>query len=167
MKWHVPLAHYLEAGATAGAADGSYVAVQPMILPLFGGWSETRCAREVLAGLPKPTGPELVQETFKQIAKPADFVAAWAKFLHDGFLAGSAAEARAAHVQCGGGRRTAGEQIAERRRATDDFEVVFTACPKVDDGRYANNGWLQELPDPITKLTWDNAALISPATARS
>ena len=65
-----------------------------MILPLFGGWSELDLLAKV-AGLPKPHGPELIQETFKQIAKPADFATAWAKFLHDGFLAGSAAKPEA------------------------------------------------------------------------
>ena len=75
-------------GATGAATDGTYVAVQPMILPLFGGWSDNDVLA-VLAGMPKPVGPELVQETFKQIAPAADFDAAWNKFLHDGFQAGS------------------------------------------------------------------------------
>ncbi|HSI15865.1 MAG TPA: TAT-variant-translocated molybdopterin oxidoreductase, partial [Chthoniobacter sp.] len=91
-KWNVPLAHYLEFWGDGRAVDGSYVSVQPMILPLFGAWSELDLLAKV-AGLPKPQGPELIQDTFKEIAKPADFVTAWAKFLHDGFLADSASKA--------------------------------------------------------------------------
>jgi molybdopterin-containing oxidoreductase family iron-sulfur binding subunit len=164
-KWNVPLAHYLEAWGDGRAADGSYVSVQPMILPLFGAWSELDLMAKV-AGLPKPEGPELIQETFRQIAKPADFASAWATFLHDGFLAESAAKP--------GPLAFAGAETAKfvtdslSLYAPDDktFEVVFTACPKVDDGRYNNNGWMQEIPDPITKITWDNAAQISPASAK-
>ena len=88
--WHVPLAHYLETLGRRPRQDGSYTSVQPMILPLYGGWSEIDLLAR-LAGLPKPTGPELVQETFRRSPAPAaDFITAWTKFLHDGFLAGSA-----------------------------------------------------------------------------
>ena len=89
--WNVPRAHYLEYWGDGRSTDGTYVAVQPMILPLFGGWSDNDLLAK-LAGLPKPAGPELVQETFRQLAPgaAADFDAAWNKFLHDGFLEGSA-----------------------------------------------------------------------------
>ncbi|HEV7868125.1 MAG TPA: TAT-variant-translocated molybdopterin oxidoreductase, partial [Chthoniobacteraceae bacterium] len=87
--WHVPLAHYLESWGDGRASDGSYVSVQPMILPLYGAWTELDLLAKV-AGLPKPEGPELVQETFRQVAKPADFSTGWAKFLHDGWIEGSA-----------------------------------------------------------------------------
>ncbi len=87
--WHVPRAHYLEYWGDGRSADGTYVAVQPMILPLYGGWSDNDVLAK-FAGLPKPAGPELVQETFRQIASAeANFDAAWNKFLHDGFLEGS------------------------------------------------------------------------------
>jgi molybdopterin-containing oxidoreductase family iron-sulfur binding subunit len=165
--WNVPLAHYLEYWGDGRATDGSYVSVQPMILPLFGAWSELDLLARI-AGLPKPQGPELVQDTFKENAKPADFVTAWAKFLHDGFLENSAAKVETLTFN----ESAVGQFIADRSStpappsSEDAYEVVFTACPKVDDGRYNNNGWLQEIPDPITKVTWDNAAQISPATAR-
>jgi molybdopterin-containing oxidoreductase family iron-sulfur binding subunit len=162
--WNAPLAHYLESWGDGLAADGSYVSVQPMILPLFGGWSELDLLAK-FAGLPKPAGPELVQETFKAIAKPADFVGAWAKFLHDGFLADSAAKPEALTFDAAAApKAVAGKSLPAL--AEGAYEVVFTACAKVDDGRFANNGWLQEIPDPITKITWDNAAMISPATAK-
>src|SRR5205085_306706 len=89
--WSVPLAHYLESWGDARATDGSYLAVQPMILPLFDGWSEIDLLAKV-AGRPKPEGPELIQETFRELAKPADFNAGWSEFLRNGFLADSSAK---------------------------------------------------------------------------
>src|SRR5207244_10086167 len=82
-SWLAPRAHYLESWGDGRSADGTYVSVQPMILPLYGGWSDLDLLAR-LAGLPKPSGPELVQETFKQVAKGGDFDSAWNKFLHDG-----------------------------------------------------------------------------------
>ncbi|HEY3900180.1 MAG TPA: TAT-variant-translocated molybdopterin oxidoreductase [Chthoniobacter sp.] len=163
--WNVPLAHYLEFWGDGRASDGSYVSVQPMILPLFGAWSELDLLAKI-AGLEKPTGPELVQETFKQIAKPGDFYTAWAKFLHDGFLANSAVKPGALTFDSAASLTFVKERFSTPATGDDVYEVVFTPCSKMDDGRFNNNGWLQEIPDPITKLTWDNAAQISPATAR-
>jgi MoCo/4Fe-4S cofactor protein with predicted Tat translocation signal len=163
-SWQVPLAHYLEAWGDGVATDGSHVSVQPMILPLFGGWSELDVLAK-FAGQKRPTGPELIQETFKQVAQPADFVPAWAKFLHDGFLADSAAKPVALALDGGAIDKLMAEKPAPAADP-DSYEVVFAGDSKLDDGRYANNGWLQELPDPISKQTWDNAAWISPATAR-
>ena len=138
-----------------------------MILPLFGGWSDNDLLAK-FAGLPKPAGPELVQETFKQIAPAADFDAAWNKFLHDGFLAGSSAgtERTLVFPFGGGGDVHRGEGEPHGAAGEGTYEIVFTPDFHTYDGRYNNNGWLQETPDPITKLTWDNAALISPATAK-
>jgi molybdopterin-containing oxidoreductase family iron-sulfur binding subunit len=162
--WHISAAHFLETWSDGRASDGSYVSVQPMILPLFGGWSELDVLARLL-GLPKPQGPELVQETFKAIAKPSDFDAEWNKFLHDGFVANSAPAARALTFDAGSAASFAAENLGAQTPA-DAIEIVFAADTKVEDGRYTNNGWLQELPDPITKLTWDNAALISVTTAK-
>jgi molybdopterin-containing oxidoreductase family iron-sulfur binding subunit len=162
--WHVPAAHYLEAWGDGRASDGSYTSVQPMILPLYGGWSELDLLAAIARGK-KPEGPELVQETYKELFKPNDFVAGWAKFLHDGFVAGEAVEDESLSFNAA----TAADAIKKLSMdvpTEKSLEVVFIACPKVDDGRFNNNGWLQEIPDPMTKLTWDNAALLSPATAR-
>lgn len=164
-KWNVPLSHYLESWGDGRAVDGSYLSVQPMILPLFGAWSAIDLLAR-FAGLPKPQGPELIQETFKLIAKPADFVTAWAKFLHDGFLAESAAKPVPLALNAAVATQLISEKFSPSTLGEDSYEVVFAACQKVDDGRYNNNGWLQETPDPITKLTWDNAAQISPALAK-
>ncbi len=165
VAWHAPLAHYLEAWGDGFAADGSYVSVQPMILPLYGGWSELDVLAK-FAGLKKTDGPELVQETFKQIVKPNDFTAVWAKFLHDGFVAGETPKPVALTLSGEAIGKLVAEKLPIPPLGEDSYEVVFVGDAKVDDGRYANNGWLQELPDPITKLTWDNAALVSPATAK-
>ncbi|MES2573146.1 MAG: 4Fe-4S dicluster domain-containing protein, partial [Verrucomicrobiota bacterium] len=117
------------------------------------------------AGFPKPAGPELIQETFRQIAKPTDFTAAWATFLHDGFLGASAAKPEELAVVASVSSY-AQENFKTPSFDSETFEVVLTSDSKMVDGRHANNGWLQELPDPITKVSWDNVALISPASAR-
>jgi MoCo/4Fe-4S cofactor protein with predicted Tat translocation signal len=162
--WNAPLTHYLETWGDGLAYDGSYVSVQPMILPLFGAWSELDLLAKV-AGRPKPEGPELIQETFQAIAAPKDFIVGWAKFLHDGFLSGSAAKTESLKFNGGAVANLVQGAAPAPALAENTFEVVFIGCSKIDDGRYNNNGWLQEIPDPITKVTWDNAALISPATA--
>jgi molybdopterin-containing oxidoreductase family iron-sulfur binding subunit len=162
--WHVPAAHYLESWGDGRAFDGSLTAIQPMILPLYGGWSELDLLARV-AGHPKPEGPELVQETFRQVAPSADFVTAWPKFLHDGFLADSAAQPESLAVAAAAASADAEGNVPAPAFDEKTWEIVFAACTKVHDGRFANNGWLQELPDPITKQTWDNAAQISPASA--
>ena len=160
VTWHVPAAHYLETWGDARTADGSYVSVQPMILPLYGGWSDVDILSRLL-GQPKPEGPELVQATFRELAKPQDFAAAWNKFLHDGFLANSTLPSRTLFFSID----AATPAVQKAGEFSDTMEVVFTASPNVDDGRSANNGWMQEMPEPVTKLTWDNAAYVSLATA--
>ncbi len=165
--WHVPMAHYLESWSDALTPQGSYLAIQPMILPLLNGWSDLDLLA-VLAGLPKPQGPELIQESFRATAPPGDFATAWSNFLHDGF---------AKHIplnnqppkfngnSAGGVAHTLWNN--ELPPPTKDSpEIVLIASYAMDDGRYINNGWLQELPDPTTKLTWDNAAMMSPKYAR-
>jgi MoCo/4Fe-4S cofactor protein with predicted Tat translocation signal len=161
--WQAPLAHYLESWGDGYARDGSYVSVQPMILPLFGGWSEHDILAK-FAGQPKPAGPELIKETFRQIAKPADFATAWPKLLHDGFVPVSSPVSLTLAADAVG--TLVKDKYPQAVLNGDAFEIVLIADASVDDGRYANNGWLQEFPDPITKLTWDNAAQISPKSAK-
>ena len=159
VQWHVPAAHYLEAWGDGRASDNSILSQQPMILPLYGGWSEIQLLNFIATGK-KSEGLELVQETFKGLARGID-AESWAKFLHDGFLAGSQAERQPLSFNA-----APVAELAATFKSIEGIEIVFVPCAKVDDGRHANNGWLQELPDPITKLTWDNAALISPAMAK-
>ncbi|MBA3273827.1 MAG: TAT-variant-translocated molybdopterin oxidoreductase, partial [Chthoniobacterales bacterium] len=164
--WHIPGAHYLESWGDALTAEGGYLAIQPMILPLFGGISEIELLNGLLGG-PKIEGPELVQETFRATAPPGDFNMAWAQLLRDGF---------AAHVTRADKPPTFNSNAAGGVAHTlwspapmptvDAPEIVLIRSYSVDDGRYINNGWLQEMPDPVTKLTWDNAALMSAAFAK-
>jgi len=165
-RWHVPAAHYLECWGDALTSEGAYLSIQPMILPLFGGLSEIELLNALL-GRPKTEGPELVQETFRATNPPGDFQTAWSRFLHDGF---------ASHVQprdqSSSFNANAAGPFVQNSGALppsptpESPEIVLVGSYAMDDGRYANNGWLQELPAPITKLTWDNAALMSPAFAK-
>jgi molybdopterin-containing oxidoreductase family iron-sulfur binding subunit len=162
-KWHVPQAHYLESWSDARSADGTICAVQPMILPLWGGVNELEILNR-LAGSPEPIGPQLVRDTFAQVANGGDLEAKWTEFLRNGFLTGTAWPEAALAFNAGGATTLAS---AYRPAPSGELEIAFTPSGTIDDGRYANNGWLQETPDFATKVTWDNAALVSPATAKA
>lgn len=164
--WQVPAAHYLEAWGDALTGDGAYLAIQPMILPLFGGMSELDLMNAVL-GAPKVEGPELVQETFRATAPPGDFQTAWSQLLRDGFATHMPVKDKPPTFNSNNAGGVAHTLWTTAPNPTPDApEIVLTRSYNMDDGRYINNGWLQELPDPITKLTWDNAALMSPAMAK-
>ncbi|MEP6604179.1 MAG: TAT-variant-translocated molybdopterin oxidoreductase, partial [Spartobacteria bacterium] len=165
-QWHVPLAHYLESWGDALAADGTYMSIQPMIMPLFGGVSEIEMLNMVL-GRPKVEGPELIQETFRATKPAGDFATAWTKFAHDGFSSQAPVRDRG-NASIAGGAGALAQQLWNSLPAPtpESPEIVFVRDYSIDDGRYINNGWLQELPDPITKLTWDNGALMSPNLAK-
>ncbi len=162
--WAAPAAHYLEAWGDARSYDGTYSSVQPMILPLWNGISQLEVLA-LLAGVPKPAGPELIRETFQGLVTTSGEALdqSWNEFLRQGFLPGSAfppvsLTLNAASVE--------GALRQEAPAAASGTELVFLQSASVDDGRYANNSWLQETPDFETKLVWDNAALVSPADAR-
>jgi molybdopterin-containing oxidoreductase family iron-sulfur binding subunit len=159
--WQVPAAHYLESWGDARSLDGTVCSVQPMILPLWNGIS----AIEILASLAgeKIDGPSAVRATFASYSKDASD-AAWQTFLKNGFAAGTAWPLSAPAFNQGAA--LAAVQSA-KGSASGEFEVVFLRSSSVDDGRYANNSWLQETPDFVTKLVWDNAALVSPADAKA
>ncbi|MGI9086648.1 MAG: TAT-variant-translocated molybdopterin oxidoreductase [Chthoniobacterales bacterium] len=164
--WHVPAAHYLESWGDALTSDGAYLAIQPMILPLFGGVSEIELLNGLLGG-PKLEGPELVQETFRASNPPGDPAAAWSQLLRDGFASHIPQRDKPPTFNSNAAGGIAHNLWASSPAPTPDSpEVVLVRSYAIDDGRYVNNGWLQEMPDPITKLTWDNAALISPAYAK-
>jgi MoCo/4Fe-4S cofactor protein with predicted Tat translocation signal len=165
-NWHVPAAHYLEAWGDALTSEGAYLAIQPVILPLFGGLSEIELMNAML-GAPKMEGPELVQETFRATAPPGDFATAWSRLLRDGFASHVALKDKTPTFNANNAGGVAHTLWAPPPVPTlNSPEVVLVRSYAMDDGRYINNGWLQELPDPITKLTWDNAALMSPVFAK-
>jgi Fe-S-cluster-containing dehydrogenase component len=188
--WHIPEAHFLESWSDVRASDGTVSIIQPLIAPLYGG----RSAHEIVAAL-SDSGPrpayELVRAFWsgegiaprQPVAAPAGrpstppgaggaavpqaapagaavsaFDRDWRRWLHDGVMPNTAFAAKTVSVQAS----AAGGATAP---AAAGLDVVFLPDPSVYDGRFANNAWLQELPKSLTKLTWDNAALVSPATA--
>ena len=161
-RWHVPAAHYLESWGDVRTADGTYSSVQPMILPLWNGCSELDILAKLLS-LPKTDGSELVRETFNKIAKESDGPdQLWSDFLRNGFLP----DTQFPIVDLRFFPDSAAALSEKSSMPAAGLELVFLQSSSVDDGRYANNSWLQETPDFVTKLTWDNAALVSPATAK-
>ncbi|MGC4073202.1 MAG: TAT-variant-translocated molybdopterin oxidoreductase [Nibricoccus sp.] len=160
---HIGATHYLESWGDARTADGTIVAVQPMILPLFNGLTEL----EVLAriGGEVATDPySLVYQTITSLAG-GDSAEVFRKFLHDGVLAGTAFPKASVTTVDNHLGRLLSNVPKFPELSQNNLEVRFTTDQKVDDGRFANNGWLQECPDPITKIAWDNAILISPRLA--
>jgi molybdopterin-containing oxidoreductase family iron-sulfur binding subunit len=166
--WHVPMAHGLEAWGDARAGDGTLLAMQPMIEPLFGG----RNMLEELARLSNfepASAYEIVRRAFRKESgvDAASFEVKWRRFLHEGSAAvGAYPVVKPALRWEAVARAVSSYQPAKEPLSAGNLELVLERDAKVDDGRFANNGWLQELPSPITKLTWGNAALLSPATAR-
>jgi MoCo/4Fe-4S cofactor protein with predicted Tat translocation signal len=183
--WHIPQTHFLEEWSDVRGHDGTVSIIQPLIAPLYGGKS----AHEVVSVLGDggvKTGYDLVRDVWSgkgisNVAPPpppapgapaaptpppapavdpvvqAMFERDWRRWLHDGLMAGTAFAAKTVALQAA--------TPAATPRQPGGVEVVFRPDPSVYDGRFANNAWLQELPKSLTKLTWDNAALIAPATA--
>ena len=160
-EWHIPRAHYLESWGDARALGGTLSVVQPLILPLFGGRSDVEVLGLLASGEDR-RGYDIVRETWKPILAEAEGDTKWNRVLHDGLLAGS----ELPEIVPGAGAPAFAE-LASAGSAAGGIEVVFLPSPSVHDGRFANDAWLQELPDPLTKLTWDNPALVSPKTAES
>lgn len=161
-SWHIPVTHFLEHFADDIAFDGTVSLVQPLIAPLY----ECRSTLQILAQLAsiKETKPyALVNETFKiKFSKNAQ----WEKSIHDGFISGT--EFKSLPMP-----RINAEQIFKAFKEEKNYqptkdkpEFVLVFDRKVLDGRYANHSWLQELPDPITKINWGNALLMSPLLAK-
>jgi molybdopterin-containing oxidoreductase family iron-sulfur binding subunit len=155
--WHVNEAHYLEAWGDTRAYDGTASIVQPLIAPLYNGKSAYELL-SLLAGQAEATGYEIVQGYWKTQHSGGDFDSFWRKSLHDGWIEGTALQPKQIALK----NLAVGTQAA----ATQGIEINFRRDPSIYDGRFANNGWLQELPKPMSKMTWDNPVLISPAMAQ-
>ena len=162
--WHVPAAHYLEFWSDARAYDGSAGIVQPLIAPLYDGHS----AHEIISALTGDAGKsgyDLVRDFWRtqRAEKDRAFETLWETSLHDGVIAGTALPAVSVSLR----PDFASQLPAPSAPASESaLEIVFRPDPTLGDGEFANNAWLQETPKPITRLTWDNAAIIGPATAQ-
>jgi molybdopterin-containing oxidoreductase family iron-sulfur binding subunit len=153
--WQIPEAHFLESWSDARAYDGTASIVQPLIAPLYGG----RSGHELLAAMsdrPERSAYDIIREQWKVDPKND---ANWRQWLHDGVIPDTAFAAKTVTA------RNPQSAILNPQSSPQSFELAFRLDPSILDGRFANNGWLQELPKPVTKLTWDNAILVSPATA--
>ncbi len=154
--WHVPETHYLEAWGDARAFDGTTTIIQPLIAPLYDG----RTPHELLAAMNGDTTSiayDLVRNYWTEQVGAGEIEQFWQISLNNGLVAGSELAPRT---------MTPALQNLPAPTPTDsEHELIFRADPAVWDGRFSNNGWLQEMPRPITRISWDNAALISPRTA--
>lgn len=172
--WHVPASHYLESWADTRSTTGVYTVVQPMIFPLY---PECVSELELLSALLSEEGTLLTGEGEEGAPSPAytvlretfvgladDSEAAWKKLLHDGFLADS--HYQVAELKLDAAAATAAVKAAPKPKE-NELEMIFATDGSIYDGRWIDNGWLQEAPDPISKICWDNVALIAPKTAKA
>ena len=160
----IPAAHYLESWGDARTSDGTLVPVQPLIAPLFGGLTELEVLARI-AGAEETDPHKITRATFEAIAGKGD--RKWDKFLHDGFLADSAADTVLAEFDISTASAAWKKGAKEvTPPAKGDLEVTFFRDHSVDDGRWGNNGWLLETPNPVTRITWDNVLLVSLNTAQ-
>jgi MoCo/4Fe-4S cofactor protein with predicted Tat translocation signal len=159
--WTIPATHPLETWSDARAYDGTVTILQPLIAPLY----EGKSAHEVLAALfgaqGAQTSYDLVRETYAASKDKASFERFWRRSLNDGVVQGTAVGVKNVALKP--------DWIGRLPKAEEPkphvLELAFRPDPTIFDGRWVNNGWLQELPKPQTKLTWDNVAMVSPATA--
>ncbi|MFV2072680.1 MAG: 4Fe-4S dicluster domain-containing protein, partial [Thermoanaerobaculales bacterium] len=166
--WHLPRAHSLEAWGDGRAWDGTLTMRQPLIAPLYGGRSEIEVLSLTLAE-GSVSGHGLVRASLRGSAGTTDFEAFWRRALHDGIVEASGWDPvvpKADPANLATAVDALRALLLTTAPTASHPELVLAADSKIYDGRYANNGWLQELPDAVTKITWDNALLASPATAR-
>jgi molybdopterin-containing oxidoreductase family iron-sulfur binding subunit len=153
-EWHINAAHYLESWSDTRAYDGTATVIQPMIDPLYGG----KTAHDVIQSMldnPDLSAYQAVRKNWQSSLGTGDAEHAWRKILHDGMVGGSAFEPKTVSAKIGDFGASAPSTPA------GTLEVIFRADPNIYDGRYANVGWLQEIPKPVTSMSWDNAALMS------
>jgi MoCo/4Fe-4S cofactor protein with predicted Tat translocation signal len=155
--WHIPQNHFLESWSDARSFDGTISIVQPLILPLYAGKS----AHEILDAMissPGRSDYEIVHDFWNSKNPGDDFEKNWRQALHDGLIANTKLPEKKVSLQA--------IQFQSPKLNSENLEITFRPDATIFDGRFANNGWLQELPKPVTKLVWDNAALISPTLAK-
>jgi molybdopterin-containing oxidoreductase family iron-sulfur binding subunit len=162
--WHIPQQHYLESWGDAASLDGYLGIIQPLILPFYTGLSSIEMLALVVSGEDRK-GYDEVRSTWEEMLNDSGFEKEWRKILHDGLYTRKITD-----VNVRIRTQSVADFIRRHPFPTDaatgqNLEIVFQPAATVHDGRFANNGWLQELPDPVTKITWDNAAIISKETA--
>ena len=164
-KYHIAATHYLESWGDGRTYDGTLVPVQPMTLPLFEGIQEI----ELLARITGSSDTDAyahIQKTFQSFTEESDKERAFNRFLSDGMLKESGFAKAEARFSVNDIRKMVASTEFESAASTkENLEVRIVPDPKIYDGRYNNNGWLQECPDPLTKITWDNVMAISPHLA--
>lgn len=163
--WHIPQTHFLEAWGDVSSIDSVLSVTQPLIQPLYDGKSDVELLHLLATGQDR-RGYELVRETWQEILPQTDWESAWRRVLHDGVFSAPVTIVVPEILGEGVMRALKYYPVETVPPSKERLELVFKPSSHVYDGRYANNGWLLENPDPITKLTWDNAALVSPLTAQ-
>jgi MoCo/4Fe-4S cofactor protein with predicted Tat translocation signal len=156
-QWHINQAHELEAWGDARAYDGTVSIIQPLIAPLYQGKSALEFVA-LLAGQADATGYDLVRAYWQKQHSSADFDSFWRRSLHDGWVQGTAFAPKQVVTK-------ANNLPLATKLDPNAIELNIRRDPTIYDGQFSNNGWLQELPKPMTKLTWDNAVLIGPKMA--
>jgi molybdopterin-containing oxidoreductase family iron-sulfur binding subunit len=163
--WHINNQHYMEMWSDARAYDGTVSIVQPMIDPMYGGHAAHEFIQSMLEE-PDVSAYDAVRANWKAQLSKGDFEFNWRKALHDGWIADTAFTPKSVGAKAS----AQSDEISVQRTATftnlpsDSVEVAFRPDANVYDGRYANVGWMQEIPRPVTNLSWDNAAQMSFAT---
>ncbi len=153
-EWHINGTHYLENWSDARAYDGTATVLQPMIDPLYGGKSAHEVIQSMLED-PDTSPYDAVRKTWQANLGTGDTELAWRKVLHDGMVPGSAYQPKTVSAKIGA------LPVAASSDQDGTVEVIFRADPHIYDGRYANVGWLQEVPKPVTSISWDNVAMMS------
>ena len=165
VEWHVPAAHYLESWGDAMSIDGTLGIIQPLIAPLYGGIGSVEMLNLLTRG-DDNRGYDIVRETWKKFLK-SDFEIEWRRVVHDGYFKSGPEQIVAPAIDVAAlFQYIRSNPFAASEPSLENLEIIFAPSLTVFDGRYANNGWLQELPNQQTKISWDNAALVSPATAK-
>ena len=164
--WALPRAHFLEAWGDLAAVDGTLTIQQPLIDPLYGAWSDIELLARALGDEPTD-GYTLVRGHWKQQIGALGFYKKWRRWLHDGMFSDVQVTGvlPAAQNRPQGAPGLLGAAPAPVKAGPRSLDLVFLEDIHLHDGRYANNSWLQEAPDPMTKLVWDNVVTLSPATA--
>jgi molybdopterin-containing oxidoreductase family iron-sulfur binding subunit len=161
-QWFIPATHFLESWSDIRAFDGTVTIVQPLVEPLYDGISAHQLL-DAFVQLPARSAYELVRATWRQNQPTDTFEAEWRSVLSRGSGPGVEGEMNPPPETSAA---AASPKMPTAMPDDKNLEILFRPDPNVLDGRYANNAWLQELPKPFSKITWDNAALVSPKLAQ-